>query len=385
MKKILWLASWYPNKLQPFTGDFIERHARSASLYNKITVLFLVKDHINIIAQKYLIEERKYNDHCSALILYYKPFSRIKAIESLFSAIRYFIFLAELIRRYILDNGKPDLLHVHVGWRAGLLALYCRWKYQLRYVVSEHWSVFIPDAIPSYYEKHFIIRQLISRIYKNAFRCSAVSNQLATAISLAFKIDKPVIIPNVVDTSLFRPSGNKNEIFRFIHISEFNYQKNPGQIFEAVALLKQIAGRPFEVLVFAPDPVKVNDLALKYEVREIIKFMNYVPQDMLALEINHSDALILYSRFETFGCVVIEAMASGIPVIVSDIAVMHEIVKENVTGIITPLNQPSLLAEKMLWMMNNKNQFSALSLAAQAADAYSFEKIGRLFNEFYKA
>ena len=40
-KKILWLVSWYPNKYDAFDGDFIQRHARAAALYNDIYVLYI--------------------------------------------------------------------------------------------------------------------------------------------------------------------------------------------------------------------------------------------------------------------------------------------------------------------------------------------------------
>ena len=43
-KKILWLCSWYPNKIEPFNGDFIQRHARAASLYDDIYVIHVAAD-----------------------------------------------------------------------------------------------------------------------------------------------------------------------------------------------------------------------------------------------------------------------------------------------------------------------------------------------------
>ena len=116
MKNILWLPSWYPNKLQPYNGDFIERHALAASGLNRIKVLFVVKDTGYLLERKYFIEEKKYNENCSATILYYQPFSRFKWIEALFSGIRYFIFFAELIRQYIHDHGRPDRMHP-ASWR----------------------------------------------------------------------------------------------------------------------------------------------------------------------------------------------------------------------------------------------------------------------------
>ena len=383
MKNILWLASWYPNSLQPYTGDFIERHARAASLYNNITVLFLIKDIGDTFSRKYFIEEKKYNDHCRALILYYKPFSKINFIESLFSGMRYCIFLAEMIRQYIHDNGRPDLLHVQVCWKAGLLALYTKWKYGLDYVISEHWSVFAPGATPPFDGQSFIKKVLIGKIYRSAVRCSAVSRQLSASLVQLFAVKSPDIIPNVVDTELFNPVEKTNPIFRFICAGEFNYQKNTGQVFDAIALLKSKIDGAFEVRVFTSDIIKVNALAATYCIQDIVHCSYYVPQALLALEMQHSDALIHYSRFETFGCVVAEALVSGIPVIVSDIPVMHELV-DGQSGVIVPLNNPALLAEKMLWMMENNHRFGRASIAAIAGPLYSFGRIGKMFDEFYE-
>jgi hypothetical protein len=100
MKHILWLASWYPDKLQPLNGDFIERHAKAASLFNRITVLHIVKDDRNLTKGKFFLEKRKYNEYCSATILYYKPYSNNKLIERAVAGLRFFIFFSELIREH---------------------------------------------------------------------------------------------------------------------------------------------------------------------------------------------------------------------------------------------------------------------------------------------
>ncbi|MBA4166178.1 MAG: glycosyltransferase [Chitinophagaceae bacterium] len=272
---------------------------------------------------------------------------------------------------------------MHVAWRAGLLALYCKWKYKIKYVVSEHWTVFLPGARPGFSEKNFAVRMLIRAIYRKAHTCSAVSAQLAGALQKQFSVSRPYVIPNVLDTVLFRPSENKKDIFRMIHVSDFNYQKNPEQLFEAIAILKSKYAGLFELLVFAPDEKPVTAMAAKYDIADVVKFRNYVPHEILAREMSESDMLVLYPNFEIFGCVVIEAMASGIPVIVSDIPVMHEIVNEH-TGIIVPLNDPAFLAKKMPWIINNRKRFDPLRLALHVEEHYSFKKAGTLFDAFYE-
>src|SRR5437867_9981468 len=125
MKKILWLASWYPNRLEPLTGDFIERHAKAVSLLNSVFVLHVLKDHLNITPGKVFTEKRTYNERCSATIIYYKtPFKKIKWLNTVLAGSQFLKHFIRGVKQHIADNGRPDMIHVHVAIRAGLVALY---------------------------------------------------------------------------------------------------------------------------------------------------------------------------------------------------------------------------------------------------------------------
>jgi glycosyltransferase involved in cell wall biosynthesis len=76
-------------------------------------------------------------------------------------------------------------------------------------------------------------------------------------------------------------------------------------------------------------------------------------------------------------------MASGIPVIASDIPVMREIIEENQSGIFVPLEDAAALADKMLWMMSHHQQFNPQLIAQRALELYSFEKAGKMFSDFF--
>jgi glycosyltransferase involved in cell wall biosynthesis len=90
----------------------------------------------------------------------------------------------------------------------------------------------------------------------------------------------------------------------------------------------------------------------------------------------------LYSSYETFGCVIIEANACGIPVIVSDIPVFHETVTEGINGTFAKKNNPQALAEKMIEVINARASFNSNSIAGTSSK-YSYEKIGRQFSDWY--
>src|SRR5687767_10204441 len=206
-KKILWLTSWYPNKLEPLSGDFIERHAKAASLQNDVTVIHVVKDHLGKTSGKTTILKHRYPSFpaLTSTIGYYKSSDK-GLLPTFVSLVRYFRMQKQLVKNYIRENGKPDLIHVHISFKAGLGALYCRWRYGIPYNVSEQWTIFCPEAKPSFYDQSLIARALIKLIYRNAGRCSAVSEYLAQSLTDKFRISVPYRIPNVVDTKLFYPS-----------------------------------------------------------------------------------------------------------------------------------------------------------------------------------
>ena len=86
-----------------------------------------------------------------------------------------------------------------------------------------------------------------------------------------------------------------------------------------------------------------------------------------------ADALILYSRYETFGCVLIEANACGIPVIVSDIEVMHENVKAGVNGLFAENENFRKLADQIIYYLESKDSFQRGKIAAHTIAHYSYE------------
>jgi glycosyltransferase involved in cell wall biosynthesis len=160
-----------------------------------------------------------------------------------------------------------------------------------------------------------------------------------------------------------------------------SYQKNTEAILKALLLLKN--GNPFKMYLYgtADDTLArmIDNLGLIDQV--IIK--GEVPQAELANAIRQSDALVLYSRFETFGCVLIEANACGVPAIVSDIEVFHELIEEGVNGVFVKKDDPAALAEKMRLFINRKISFDKNAMARTAAARYNFNEVGQRFLELY--
>ena len=365
----------------PFNGDFIKRHAEAVSLYHDIRVIHVVRDVKGIITKDVLTEESELNRLAEKIIYYYTPSFRVSLVDKYWSELKYRRLYKKAVADYIDKSGVPDMAHVHVGIKAGTIALWLKKKKAVPYVISEHWSGFLPEADEKISEQPFYIRSLWKKIIAGATALSAVSAHLATAIQKKYGVKQISVIPNVVDTSIFYPTVEMSNDIRFIHISGLEKLKNPQVIVEAFAIVKK--SYPSVILdIFGSDDKRLKSIAAEWQVEKNIHFHNEIPQEQLAGFVRQSIALILYSSYETFGCVVIEANACGIPVVVSDIPVFHETVTEGVNGIFVKPNNAGSLAERMIEIIKTRASFDSKAIAATSSK-YSYEKVGKQFSNWY--
>jgi len=377
MKHILYLPSWFPSRGDPYPGDFIKRHAESAALYNRITVFYTVID--ETIKRARLVEE-KINENLFVYIYYYPSLKGI--FSAVINGVKRFSALRKMYNKVFVESS-PDIVHVHVAYPAGLFALYLKKTKGLKYIISEHDGIYMPcydnHHIPGTFEK-----KMVPVIYKNAKKIHAVSKSLADALTdLKLAGTKPIVIPNVVNDNVFkyRVKGKSNT-FRFIHVSSLINQKNPEGMLQALSLVKH-KRNDFVLKIVGPVKEKfkkmVSDLSLEKEVI----LMGEIPYTRVAEEISNSDAMIHFTRYETFGCVIAESLCCGIPVIVSDLAVTRELVTNGVNGLLVAEGVVRDLADKILYFMETDFQINSKQVAEENQEKFNYNRVGKMFDELY--
>lgn len=381
MKKVLWLVSWYPNRLDNFDGDFIQRHARAVALHCKIHVIYVKKD--DKLAAGENTTERKASGNLTEQIIYYNSKKTgIGLLDKMISHRHYKKHFQNAITSYIGSSGKPELVHVHVAMKAGVAALWIKKNRGIPYIVSEHWTAYLANADQRSEQFSLPFRNILGRVIKESSALTVVSDLLGKSIQRHFPSVQYHVIPNVVDTDIFYAvDKNETQATRFIHISNMNYQKNTEAILEALFLLKK--KHPAEIYLYGPVNSSLQAFIEKHGLESCVYTMGEVPQAEIARAIQQSDALLLYSRFETFGCVLIEANACGIPVIVSELEVFHEIIEEGVNGIFVEGENAGALAEKLEQFIMQKYTFDKTAIASTAAQKYNFNKVGQQFLDIY--
>ena len=379
MKHILFLPSWFPSRRNPYPGDFIKRHAESASLYNRVTVFYTAID--ETIKQPELTEE-KINNNLTIYIFYYPVLKGV--LSPVINGVKRFSALRKMYTK-VFANSLPDLVHVHVAYPAGLFALYLKKRNGIAYIISEHDGIYMPGYdnyhVPGQFEK-----KMVPVIYRNAKKIHAVSKSLGAALmDLKLTAKTPVVIPNVVDTSLFNyKEKDRSRGFRFIHISSLINQKNPEGMLAAISLVKKQRD-DFVVKIIGPVKEKFRKIVTNLSLGEQVIFMGEIPYADVAKEISDSDAMIHFTRYETFGCVIAESLCCGVPVITTNLDVTKELVQDGVNGLLVNESDIEDLSGKIRYFMNGGLEINSKQVAEENQQKFNYRRIGKMFDELYNS
>jgi len=318
---VFFLAAWYPNRNDSMWGLFVQRHALALKTFCSINVLYICPDE-NLKKENFDVEVITDNGIIEVKVYYKQVKTNIPVISHLIKAYRYFI--ANYAGYKILKNsvGKPDITHVHILTRAGILALYLKYFKRIPYVITEHWSRYLP-AVDAY--KGWFKKILTNKIVKNASAVTCVTEDLKNAmLNHGLKNDNYFVLNNVVDTEKFIPDYSKilNEKKRIIHISTFDDKsKNISGILRAIKKISEKRqdfecrligeGVDFEELKHYADELKIKD--------SFVFFCGEKENKALVSEINNADFMLLFSNYENMPVVINESFACGIPVIATNV------------------------------------------------------------------
>lgn len=106
---------------------------------------------------------------------------------------------------------------------------------------------------------------------------------------------------------------------------------------------------------------KLSQIRELLDIRASVKFVGRKEQKDLPDYYNAADLLVMPSQYESFGITAVEAMASGVPVITTDVTGVSDIFDEKHSFLITSANNPILLAEKIEQLLSDEKKYARLS------------------------
>ena len=372
--RILHLASWYPSKVHGTLGNFVKRHISAISSVHSGEVWYAAPS-----PPEQPIPQNTHTDcgNFQERIVYFtaqKPVVR--------GTTRALLNLATQ------NDGPPfDVIHLHVAYPAGKAARKLARRWGIPLVVTEHWTAYHEEqrnTLPFW--RTWSMRQTLNK----AQLICPVSEDLTRSIQNFGAASRFCVVPNVVDTALFQPETTLNysakNTFKWLHVSSLlDGQKNISGMIRAIQKLRQqtAANETFEVQIVGdgnPEPHQALVDALG--LQDCITVHGEVSLEEVAEKMRTAHALLLFSRYENFPCVIPEAWSSGIPVLSTDVGGIREHLTPD-RGELIESEDEAALAECMLRWIQSPSAFDRKELRTHAMEHFSMAAIGKAYSEVY--
>jgi len=384
MKGVLFLPSWYPSRLDAFTGDFIQRHALALSLFIPVHVVFIVRDKKRIVTDSVKIEETKIGNLTETIIYYSCKNYKLGIADRLMSMRKFKLIYQDFFSKKIIENEKPAAVHVHVPYKAGLIALWLKNRYNLEYNVTEHWTGYDKSTKDNFYSRPLSFRYITKKILRNAKYIVPVSKDLAEKLNSIAPGIRINVIPNAVNEKLFYFEAREPKVFRFIHyVSSLKGQKNTEGLIKVFSELKKIR-QDWECIMYGPTDQELSKLVMTAGLEEKIKFTGEISYTKVAEIVRSATAFVSFSNYENQPCSILEALCCGVPVIATKVGGIPEVINSQNGIIIEPLNESQLL-QAMEMMMDKFKNFDLESIAKSAKMKFSYNAVGSQLNLLYQS
>lgn len=291
----------------------------------------------------------------------------------------YYAALFRLIRQY-KNPDHSHVVHAQVAWKTGFDAWLLKKRFGIPYVVTEHNTGWLPaDGSLKGWKRRLCVLAL-----RGAGRVAAVSGGLARALKQAVNRDVDVV-PNVI-----HPVFSAAEVQQapadptFLHISNFREQhKQTGRIISAFN--QMLAEEPQARLLLNVPEQPFQDFRKRHPDYRWDRIMLLPPVDdrgELAARMAAATCVVSFSRFETFGLTLAEALCTGVPVIYTPCGGADELFTPDMGVACDPDSDHELLEamRKMVW----PEAFNRTGIAQKARSLFSTEAVTEAYGRMYR-
>ncbi|ACK42895.1 MULTISPECIES: glycosyltransferase family 4 protein [Dictyoglomus] len=293
----------------------------------------------------------------------------------------------------MLRNMEPNIIHTHTPFSLGIFGLYMGKRIKIPIVHTYHtllpdYAYYIWDHFPHFVKKNIIdeerakrIAIWISREYCNHSDLIIAPSTKIKRLLKNFGIQKPIeILPNGIDLDRFKkipkPEARKSlglptDVILLLFVGRLGKEKNIEFLIEVMKYIKENNEKLIYLVIVGDNPDKrvmeeLKNKAKTLNVYDRTIFTGYLEYERVIEAYYASDIFVFSSITETQGLVILEAMASGLPVVAIDDDAISDFVKDGINGFLVPNNQENkrLFSEKIKNLIEDKDLYTKMSLHA---------------------
>lgn len=292
------------------------------------------------------------------------------------------VFLISFVwKTYQVSKGK-DLIHaqwIYTGWVAWMVGT----LRGIPFVITLRGS----DVL--YARKNRLMKSLSLWVLKRAVYITTVNRDLRDwLIAQGLESDRVLFIRNGVDLTLEKEREAESASCRLLFVGNLGRGKGIQYLIDALSLIPSSREAVRLTLIGeGEEREQLQRQAQKKGVNQIIDFVGVRPPEQIPQWMIRSDLLVLPSLSEGTPNVVLEAMASGLPVVASDLPGIREVVIDSETGLLVKPQDTFDLAEKLTRLIQNKDlrqQMGKKGRQAIIEMGLSWDRVAGRYREVYQ-
>lgn len=366
---ILVIPSWYPTAEDPAGGSFFAEQARAlANSGHTVSVTALFGDSPD---GRTRVDVRR-DGRLTEYAIHYRPVRFHLTYLRILAAFRKLFSTA-------FREDRPDIIHVH-SFRAVRYARALRRLYGIPFVVTEHVTWFERGLLG---EKD--LRE-ITADYTAADAVVAVSTGLREQIRPYCGGKEIHVIPNLVSERFFTgglhaPAGER---FGFVSVGMLDRKKGFDILLRAFAAL--LAEKPALTLTICGDGEEraaLEALTDELGLRNAVAFTGALSREEVAAVLRKNQAFVLPSRTETFGVVYVEAMACGLPIVMTKTNAWEMLALPE-TGLAVEIEDVPALTDAMARIVDRYGEYDAERIAALCRESFSEKAVTDRLTALYE-
>jgi glycosyltransferase involved in cell wall biosynthesis len=372
--RVLIVPKWYPWPDRPVFGIFCREQARA--LVSGHDVVVLASDAIRSPDFGLFELSDAVEDGLRTIrIRYRRPRFRPAAMACQIAG------MLAARRRLRREGWRPDIVHAHV-YSAGLPALVLGRLSGAPVVVSEHYTGFQRGLITGY-------DRVTARLaFRYAALVAPVSEDLARQVRAVEPRARIRVVENVVDTEVFHPSPQqpaktRNGSVRLLTVAALAAKKGHADLLQAVAELQRDRPITLDLVGNGPLRAQLQELSGRLGLDQVVSFHGERPKAEVAEFMQRADLFVLPSLFENLPCVLIEALASGLPFVATAVGGVPELV-DGPEGLLCPPGSPPLLAQGIATALDRRLEIDSQALARRTRARFGYESFERTWSAIYR-
>jgi glycosyltransferase involved in cell wall biosynthesis len=214
---------------------------------------------------------------------------------------------------------------------------------------------------------------------------TTVSSAVAKELINYYCIDNPIVIGNGVDEKKFFPIKNKKSEDYILYVGRLDYRKGIIDLVKASIFLNNF---DIKIYIVGKGPLKqlIENYISHHNLKNIV-LLGHLSHEKLIELYQNASIFVFPSHYEGLPTVLLEAMSSGLPVVVTDIPAHRDVIKNWKNGIFVKRNSPEDIAEKITYLLENKKLREKLGRNARKTieKNFTWNKICDKFEKLYKS